>query len=116
MVPAFEKAAFELQAGQVSDIVETDYGYHIIKVTDHKDASVTTFDQAKDDIIKQLTQRRHRELAAKYIESLKAGANIVYPPGKEPQPRTPPVRQTPPPRQTKPVEPKVTDVNNQQLL
>jgi peptidyl-prolyl cis-trans isomerase C len=39
---------------------------------------------AKDDIIKQLTQKKQSELAEKYIESLKAEANIVYPSGKEP--------------------------------
>ena len=82
--PAFENAAFELGIGQTSDIVETEYGYHIIKTTDHKQASTTAFDQAKDDIIRQLTQKKQSELAEEYIESLKAKANIVYPAGKEP--------------------------------
>lgn len=84
MVPAFEKVAFELEIGQISDVVETDYGYHIIKATGHKDASTIPFDQAKDSIIKYLTQKKQSELAEEYIESLKANASIVYPAGKEP--------------------------------
>jgi peptidyl-prolyl cis-trans isomerase C len=89
MVPPFEKAAFELEVGKVSDIVETRFGYHIIKVTDHKDASTTSFEQAKNSLIIQLTQQKQAEIANKYIESLKAAANIVYPPGKEPAPPAP---------------------------
>ena len=86
MAPPFEKAAFALEVGKVSDIVETQFGYHIIKVTDHKDAGTTSFEQARDNIIKLLTRKKQSELDNNYIDSLKAAANIVYPPGKEPPP------------------------------
>ena len=89
MAAPFEKAAFSLEAGEVSDIVETRFGYHIIKVTDHKDAGTTSYEQARNSLIRQLTQNKQKELANKYIESLKAAANIVYPPGKEPAPPAP---------------------------
>jgi peptidyl-prolyl cis-trans isomerase C len=101
MVPAFEKAAFELNVGQVSDIVETQFGYHIIKVTDRKDAGVTTFEQAKDDLIASLKATKQSKLAKEYIGSLKAKAKIVYPPGKEPKtPPSPPIMAPSRPRPT----------------
>ena len=84
MSAPFEKVAFELEIGQISDIVETSYGYHVIKVTDRKGASLVSFEQARSSIINKLTQKKQSESAKKYIESLKAKATIVYPPGKEP--------------------------------
>ena len=86
MVPPFDKAAFAMKPGQLSDLVKTQFGYHIIKVTDHKDAGVKTFDQAKNDIIEMLTQQQKEQLIIEYVDSLKTNANIVYPPGKEPTP------------------------------
>ena len=91
MIPAFDKVAFGLQIGQVSDLVETKYGYHIIKATDRKEAA-TTFEQAKEEVMAELTQNKKRELGSGYIEKLKAAAKITYPPGKEPKkPDKPPV-------------------------
>lgn len=77
--PKFEKAAFELKIGQVSDVVETEYGCHIIKATGHKDATIIPFEEAKDKIIKELKEKKRSELAEKYISSLKAKAKIVFP-------------------------------------
>jgi peptidyl-prolyl cis-trans isomerase C len=84
MVPPFDEAAFELKVGQVSNIVETRYGYHIIKLTDHNPAATVPFLDAKDRIIDNLTQQKQRQIAEEYIESLKSQAEIIYPPGKEP--------------------------------
>ena len=107
-VRPFEEAAFKLKVGQVSDIVETQYGYHIIRVTDRKEPSRMMFEQAKDGIISELTRKRREEIAKEYIDSLKAKAKFVYPPGKEPKVKRPLVK---PPKPTPvdsnaPAEPK----------
>jgi peptidyl-prolyl cis-trans isomerase C len=91
MVPPFDKAAFAMETGKISDLVETRFGYHIIKVTDRKEAGTTSFEQAKAGLIQQLTQKKQAEMTQKYIDSLKAAANIVYPPGKEPTSSAPPM-------------------------
>jgi peptidyl-prolyl cis-trans isomerase C len=89
MVPLFEKAAFELQPGQLSDIFETKFGYHIVKVTDRKDAGVVPLEQAKEGILETLRDSKRAEIAEAYVKSLKDKASIVYPPGQEPTPAVP---------------------------
>jgi len=50
MVPEFEEAAFALQVGEMSALVKTQYGYHIIKLTDRKAAHTPTLDEIKDQV------------------------------------------------------------------
>ncbi len=81
MVEPFSAAAFELEAGAMSDIVETQFGYHIIKVTDKKAEEVTLLEEVKDTIREQLRSRKLQSMKKKHIGELKKTAEIVYPEG-----------------------------------
>jgi parvulin-like peptidyl-prolyl isomerase len=78
VVPEFEAAIFSQDIDAVGEVVETSFGYHIIKVTDRQDASTTPFDEAKDQIINYLTQNAKSKAAETYIQSLRDGATIEY--------------------------------------
>jgi peptidyl-prolyl cis-trans isomerase D len=58
MVPEFDKAAFALKPGEMSGIVTTEFGYHIIKVDDKEQARVKPFDEVKADLATQLKKMR----------------------------------------------------------
>ena len=83
MVPEFAEVAFALEPNQVSDIVETDYGYHIIKVTDHKAKEIVSFDEIKEDLTESLNNEKIDDFISNYIEKLLKNADIKSPEGKE---------------------------------
>ncbi len=84
MVQPFAEAAFALQPGEMSGIVETIHGYHIIKVTGQGTAGPMPFDEAKGQIKETLEKQKTMSVVTKYREELRKDAKIVYPPGKEP--------------------------------
>jgi peptidyl-prolyl cis-trans isomerase C len=76
MVPAFEDAAFSQEPGQVGDIVETSFGYHLIKVTDHQEGKTPEFDEVKDRIADMLSAQRQQLIVRQYVETLQKEAHV----------------------------------------
>lgn len=70
MVPEFDQAAFSLPAGQVSEPIKTQFGYHLVLVDKHESKS---FEQAREEIDKRLRP----ETAKKAIEQLKSGKIVL---------------------------------------
>lgn len=90
MVPEFEKAAFEAKPGDVTPVVRTQFGYHIIKVDDH---GSTPFEQVKPVI--ERNERQTRLQAA--LEKMKADAKATFNETYFTAPAAPAAPATPPP-------------------
>jgi peptidyl-prolyl cis-trans isomerase C len=76
MVPAFEDAAFSQPVGSVGDIVETQFGYHLIKVTEKNEAKTLPFEEVRERISDILYSQKQQDAVAAYVEGLREAAVI----------------------------------------
>jgi peptidyl-prolyl cis-trans isomerase C len=76
MVKPFEEAAFSLKPNETSDIVETQFGYHLIKVDDKKPATKMAYAEVKDRLSEHLKKQKTDSETNAYIETLRKDAKI----------------------------------------
>lgn len=84
MVKAFEDAAFGMKVGEVSEIVETQFGYHLIKVTDRQDTETVSLDKVQDSIVTFLNRQKQEQAVGDYLDKLRGTAKIEYAEGYQP--------------------------------
>jgi peptidyl-prolyl cis-trans isomerase C len=76
MVPPFDAAAFELEPGEISDVVQTQFGYHIIKVEERRGGEVLARDEVADRIRQHLQQLEVQSRLDALVEELRAQGDV----------------------------------------
>jgi peptidyl-prolyl cis-trans isomerase C len=76
MVPEFEAAAFALGTNQVSDVVTTQFGYHVIKLSEKFPAAKVDFDKSASHIRDFLTQKKLQTEIPTFMAKLRKDANV----------------------------------------
>ncbi len=76
MPEAFDEVAFSLKEGELSDVFETQFGLHIVKLIDKRPAGITPYEEVRDFIKRYLQNQRRPQMIAAHIEDLKSKANI----------------------------------------
>ena len=78
MVPEFDKAAFEQPVGEIGEVVKTQFGYHIVKVTEKIPAHVPTIDDFRDEIVEAIVAGAVMKAQREYIDGLRDAAKLEF--------------------------------------
>jgi peptidyl-prolyl cis-trans isomerase C len=76
MVPAFEQAAFSLKPGEVSELVETEFGFHVIKVEEKKEAIAEPFEAIKAKVTQQALREKQEAKVTEFVEQALKKAKV----------------------------------------
>jgi parvulin-like peptidyl-prolyl isomerase len=89
MVPEFSKAAFAMKKGEISDPVRSEFGYHIIKVTDRKDAETVSLEKVKPQLVAFLGKQKKQEAIEKVLQEVRSKADVKINLPEPPAPSVP---------------------------
>ncbi|HEX9639499.1 MAG TPA: peptidylprolyl isomerase [Acidobacteriota bacterium] len=76
MTPPFESAAFALQPGELSDLVETEFGFHILKVEERRPAGQRSFEEVEPSIARYLGQQKQQGQLEQFVSTLRVKASV----------------------------------------
>ncbi len=76
LIPEFEMACEKLKPGELSPVVKTPLGYHVILLTERRPPRELTFDEVKDQIRRQLMSQRQQQKVATFVQDLRAKAQV----------------------------------------
>jgi peptidyl-prolyl cis-trans isomerase C len=77
MVPEFDAVVFTMKPGEVSEVVKTQFGYHVIKVDEVNEARTLPYDEVKEQLSEQMLNEEKSEKLRSYVEELRSKAKIV---------------------------------------
>ena len=76
MLPAFDKAAFSMKDGEVSDPVRSNFGWHVIKVEERRSVGVKSFEEMKQELMEKLRRQRTEKSVEQYVQELRQKATV----------------------------------------
>jgi peptidyl-prolyl cis-trans isomerase C len=76
IIPEIEEVVFTLELEELSEIIKTDFGFHILKITEKKPETVKTLEEVKEDIIQTLLPDKQKEAFENLLEELKSKSEI----------------------------------------
>ena len=76
IIPEIEEVVFALELEELSEVIKTDFGFHILKITEKKPETIKTLEEAKEDIIQTLLPDKQKEAFENLLEELKSKSEI----------------------------------------